>query len=70
MAKITISQLHTADANNIQELTNTELDATKGGLTVAIPVTVADVAIIGQNKPVKSDNNVLNDVLRGLGVTV
>ncbi|MUH00267.1 hypothetical protein F7734_51560 [Scytonema sp. UIC 10036] len=70
MAKITISQLQTADASNIQELTNTELETTKGGLQVLIPVTIADVAIIGQNKPVTSDNNVLNDVLRGLGVGV
>ncbi|MUH00268.1 hypothetical protein F7734_51565 [Scytonema sp. UIC 10036] len=66
MAKITISQLQTADANNIQELTNTELDTTKGGLDLVLPVTVADVAIAGQNKPQFSDNFVLNDVLRNV----
>ncbi|KYC42344.1 hypothetical protein WA1_20455 [Scytonema hofmannii PCC 7110] len=32
MAKITISQLHTVDSASIQELTNAEIDTTKGGL--------------------------------------
>ncbi|MUH00265.1 hypothetical protein F7734_51550 [Scytonema sp. UIC 10036] len=70
MAKITISQLHTADAGNIQDLTNTELDITKGGLALALPVTLADLAVGGQNKPNRSDNFVLNDVLRDLSLVV
>ncbi|MUH00266.1 hypothetical protein F7734_51555 [Scytonema sp. UIC 10036] len=70
MAKITISQLHTADASNIQDLTNTELETTKGGLTLALPVTLADLAVGGQNKPTTSDNFVLNDVLRDLSLVV
>ncbi|MUH00270.1 hypothetical protein F7734_51575 [Scytonema sp. UIC 10036] len=65
-SKITISQLHTVDASNIQDLTNTEIDTTKGGLLATLPVLISDLGIIGQNKPVCSDNNVGNGLLQGL----
>jgi hypothetical protein len=40
MAKITISQLQTADTTSIKELTNAEIDATKGGLLPPLPVDI------------------------------
>ncbi|KYC36475.1 hypothetical protein WA1_43035 [Scytonema hofmannii PCC 7110] len=68
MAKITISQLQTADAASIQELSNAELDATKGGLTLALSpvVNAKNTAIAGQADTYGSTNTVLKDALQGL----
>ncbi len=72
MAKITISQLHTADAASIQELTNAELDATKGGLLDNVSIVIApkldltDTAILGQTNTRGSSNGVLNGVGQNL----
>ncbi|KYC41817.1 hypothetical protein WA1_51865 [Scytonema hofmannii PCC 7110] len=43
MAKITISQLHTVDTGSIQELTNAEIDTTKGGIA-GLPLDVFGVS--------------------------
>ncbi|KYC36672.1 hypothetical protein WA1_44115 [Scytonema hofmannii PCC 7110] len=68
MAKITISQLHNVDADSIQELTDAEIDATKGGLTlVAAPlINLKNTAILGQADTYKSSNTVGKNILQSL----
>ncbi|KYC36481.1 hypothetical protein WA1_43065 [Scytonema hofmannii PCC 7110] len=68
MAKITISQLQTAEAVSIQELTNSELDATKGGITIVIApvINLADTAILGQANTSRSTNTGLANIGQNL----
>ncbi|KYC36479.1 hypothetical protein WA1_43055 [Scytonema hofmannii PCC 7110] len=68
MAKITISQLQTADAASIQELTNAELDATKGGLTALLNpnLNLTNTALAGQADTSCSTNTVGVDILQRL----
>ncbi|KYC42485.1 hypothetical protein WA1_21220 [Scytonema hofmannii PCC 7110] len=65
MAKITISQLHTA---SVQELTNAELDATKGGLTLGLTpnLNLTNTAVAGQASTSGSTNTVGTDFLQSL----
>ncbi len=70
MAKITISQLNAADAASIQELTNAELDATKGGLLNGLKAVVAptvdanNTALLGQVNTICSTNTVGTNLLQ------
>ncbi|KYC36480.1 hypothetical protein WA1_43060 [Scytonema hofmannii PCC 7110] len=68
MAKITISQLQTADAASIQKLTNAELDATKGGLTALLNpnLNLTNTAVAGQADTSRSTNTVGTDILQSL----
>ncbi|KYC36477.1 hypothetical protein WA1_43045 [Scytonema hofmannii PCC 7110] len=68
MAKITISQLQTVDATSIQELTNSELDATKGGLTAVVSPVInsKNLAIAGQADTGSSTNTVGKNLLQSL----
>jgi hypothetical protein len=68
MAKITISQLQTADAASIQDLTNVEIDATKGGATVVVAPVVnsKNLAILGQADTGSSTNTVGKNLLQSL----
>ena len=68
MAKITISQLNTADAASIQELTTAELDATKGGLDfiIAPVINLKDTAFLGKTNTNRSTNNTLNSIGQSL----
>ncbi|MUG98274.1 hypothetical protein F7734_40600 [Scytonema sp. UIC 10036] len=54
MAKITISQLRTVDTASIQELTNAEINATKGGL-VPLPVEFLGVTLESIQKYVSEE---------------
>ncbi len=69
MAKITISQLNAA---SIQELTNAEMDATKGGLLdrltagVAPNLDLTNTAVGGQVNTFKSGNTVGTNILQGI----
>jgi hypothetical protein len=67
MAKMTISQLHTVDAASIQELTDAEIDATKGGfVTIAPDVRQAFVSAL--NSATFGANLTVNNVLRSIGL--
>ncbi len=74
MAKITISQLNAADAASIQELTNAEMDATKGGLLNGVTAVLApsvgakNTALLGQTNTANSSNGVLNNIGQGIGI--
>ncbi|KYC40487.1 hypothetical protein WA1_25530 [Scytonema hofmannii PCC 7110] len=65
MAKITISQLPNA---SVQELTNAEINATKGGITleVAPKINLTNTAIGGQASTSDSTNTVGNNLLQNL----
>ncbi|KYC34958.1 hypothetical protein WA1_52025 [Scytonema hofmannii PCC 7110] len=68
MAKITISQLQTVDATSIQELTNSEIEATKGGLTAVVSPVInsKNLAILGQADTGSSTNTVGTNILQNL----
>jgi hypothetical protein len=68
MAKITISQLQTADTASIQELTNAEIDATKGGLTALLGpnLNLTNTAVGGQADTSRSTNTVGTDILQSI----
>ncbi len=71
MAKITISQLNAA---SIQELTNAELDATKGGLLNGLTAVVTpnvdakNTAVGGQVGTVNSSNGLLQGIGQSIGI--
>ncbi len=65
MAKITIFQLHTVDADSIQKLTDSEIDATKGGF-VTIDPGVRDAFVSAVNSATFGANLALNNVLRSI----
>ncbi|KYC36478.1 hypothetical protein WA1_43050 [Scytonema hofmannii PCC 7110] len=73
MAKITISQLQTADATSMQELTNSEINATKGGIVVGLGpvVNLTNTAVGGQADTFNSTNTVGQNLVQSLlGVIV
>jgi hypothetical protein len=68
MAKITISQLHTVDTASIQELTNAEIDTTKGGLLPALPVDVFAVAFGASDFTLDTVNGTVSSAQKYLAV--